>query len=99
MRDRLSLLVQALHLAVSSSTNPFRPARLGNQTGSVVRIFFNTMKNTLLTVTTACFICALCASCTTARHTAEGATDVAAHAVEKTGHAVAHGAEKVENNL
>jgi uncharacterized protein YceK len=57
------------------------------------------MKNILLTLAVVCLSCGLCASCTTARHTAEGATDVAAQAVEKTGHAVAHGAEKVENNL
>lgn len=38
-------------------------------------------------------------SCTTARDTAEGATDIAGHAVEKTGHAVVHGERKLERHL
>ena len=41
----------------------------------------------------------LLVGCTTAEHAAEGATDVAVHAVDKTGRAVAHGARKVEQHL
>lgn len=38
-------------------------------------------------------------ACHTAHEAVEGTTEVAAHAVQKTGHAVAHGAQKVEKHL
>jgi len=48
-------------------------------------------------------VCVLCVasmtSCETARDTTEGATDLAGHAVHKTGHAVIHGKRKLESNL
>jgi len=57
------------------------------------------MKNIVMNLAAIVAASLLCASCTTARHVAVGATDVAAGAVEKTGHVVEHGTEKVANNL
>jgi len=57
------------------------------------------MKNLVLTLAAIIAASLLCASCTTARNTATDATDLAGHAVEKTGHVLEHGAEKVDNAL
>jgi predicted small secreted protein len=38
-------------------------------------------------------------ACTTARYAAEDSTDLAAHAVTKTGHAIAHGGEKIADHM